>query len=197
MQNPYAPPGMQPPPAMPAYGAPAWVPPTIEGDRITVSKMAWWPACCVKCGATTPLKGRSQLFAYVPPWTYALLPLGLLPAAIVQMALTKRATITLPVCPTCDGRWSAATLAWRLSLLGPVLLGFGGLIVGASLDSGALMAIGGLLFFPGILIFPLLAHFLLVKPRTLRVLFMDDQVIKLAGVAPASLALFRGAPGPG
>jgi hypothetical protein len=168
--------------------------PLIEGDRVTISKFAWWPACCVKCGAMAGLQPRVQKYAWVPPWTYLIVPLGLLPAAIVQLVLTKRAALTHPVCAACNGRWTMANVGWRLSLLGPLFGGIGVVIAGASANSNALMALGGLLFFPGILIFPILAHFLLVRPRTLRALFIDDNVIKLAGVSAPALDFLRGGP---
>src|SRR5271166_3011092 len=107
--NPYAPPqaayGAYPV-APPGYEAP---PPRVEGDRVTVAKGYAFPPLCVKCG--TPgeqLRTRSQKFAWFPAWTYFLLLAGLLPLIIVQMVLTKRAHLLLPVCAPCNSRWTTA-----------------------------------------------------------------------------------------
>jgi hypothetical protein len=167
--------------------------PIIDGDAVTLSKLAWWPPCCVKCGTTADLGPRVQKYVWVPPWTYLLIPLGLLPAALVQMMLTKRAALTHGICAPCNTRWKMARVAWVASLLVPLLGGILGFIAGAAADSGALMAAAGLLFFPGIAIFPTLAHFLLVRPRTLRAAFIDDHVIKVAGVSAAALEMLRSA----
>lgn len=193
MQHPYSPPQPAPPGFAP-YPPQGLTAPLVEGDRVTLSKFAWWPACCVKCGAMTGLQPRVQNYGWVPPWAYLLLPLGLLPALIVLLAFTKRAALTHPVCAPCNARWTAANAAKRASLLVPIFGSIAGLLAGGWLGSTAVMVLAGLLFFPGILVFPLLAHFLLVRPRTLRALFIDDHVVKLAGVSPAALDLLRGGP---
>jgi hypothetical protein len=167
------------------------MPPLIDGDAVTLSKLAWWPPCCVKCGTTEGLGPRVQKYVWVPPWTYLLIPLGLLPAALVQMVLTKRAALTHGICAPCNARWRTARVAWVASLLFPLLGGFLGLLAGASANSGAAMAAAGLLFFPGILVFPTLVQFLLVRPRTLRAAFIDDHVIKVVGVSARALEMLR------
>lgn len=158
---------------------------------MTLPKMATWPPLCVKCGTPEAIGPRVQKYVWVPPWTNLLLLVGLLPAVIVQMILTKRATITHAVCGPCNSRWTQARAAWIASLLIPVVGGFSVLFAGIAIDSGWVMAIGGLLFFPGLLILPISAHFALVKPGTVRVTFMDDKEIRLQGIAPAVGETFR------
>jgi hypothetical protein len=169
------------------------MPPLIDGDAVTLSKLAWWPPCCVKCGTTEGLGPRVQKYAWVPPWTYLLIPLGLLPAALVQMMLTKRAALTHGICAPCNARWKIARVGGVASLLVPLLGGFLGLLAGAAASSGVAMAAAGLLLFPGIVVFPTLAHFLLVRRRTLRAVFIDDHVIKVAGVSASALEMLRAA----
>jgi hypothetical protein len=191
MNNPYAPPGTPNYPAPPAYGAPPWSPPVVNGDTVTLPKLAMWPPLCVKCGTPAGIGPRVQKYAWVPPWTNLLLLIGLLPAVIIQMILTKRATITHAVCGPCNARWTQARMAWVASLMIPLVGGIAVAIAGAAANSGWLMALGGLLVFPGILILPLTAYFALVKPGTVRVTFMDDREIRLQGIAPAVGEAFR------
>lgn len=191
MNNPYAPPGNPNYAAPPPYGAPPWSPPVVNGDTVTLPKLAMWPPLCVKCGTPADIRPRVQKYAWVTPWTYLLFCVGLLPAIIVQAILTKRATITHAVCGPCNDRWSKARAAWMASLLVPLLGGLVVFIAGASADSGWIMALGGLLFFPGILALPLTVHFALLKPGTVQVTFMNDREIRLRGIAPAVCEAFR------
>ena len=192
MNNPYAPPGPQNyAPQPPPYGAPAWVQPIVNGDTVTLPKLAMWPPLCVKCGTPADIRPRLVRYAWVPPWTNLLIFVGLLPALIVQMILTKRATITHAVCGPCNSRWTKARAAWVASLLVPV---FGGLLValvGGAANAGWIMVLGGLLFFPGILILPITAHFAFVKPDTVQVRFMDDRDIRLRGISQPVCEAFR------
>jgi hypothetical protein len=167
-------------------------PAQVFGDVITLSKFAQWPQACVKCGTQAGLVPRVQKYAWFPQWTYALLFLGLIPAAIIQAILTKRAQITHAVCAPCGSKWTMARVMYVLSLLGPVFGGIAIMMLGVAANTGAVVAIGGLLLFPGILIFPTIVHFAMVRPNTLRATFMDDHTISLAGVSPAVLQMMSG-----
>jgi hypothetical protein len=167
-------------------------PPVVEGSLVTMHKQAQWPPMCVKCATQSGLVGRNQSYAWFPPWTYLLIFGGLLPAAIVQMILTKRATLILPICGPCSSRWTMARVVYVLSIVLPIVLGIIVAMAGAANGSSGLMVVGVALMFPGLLVFPLLAHFLLIRPRTVRPVFIDDWVVKLAGVHPAVLDALRG-----
>jgi hypothetical protein len=190
--NPYAPPQTGGPlPAAPPghYFAP---PPQVQGKLLTIGKMYALPALCVKCATPGPLYGRAQAFGWFPAWTYFFFLLGPLPAIIVQLIVTKRATLNLPVCAPCNARWRTARVLRTLAIVGPVVGGLGLAMIGAATDSSLLMGIGFLLVFPGILaIIPV--DLLFVRPRTLRPKFIDDHVVTLEGVAPQMLeVLSRG-----
>jgi hypothetical protein len=136
------------------------------------------------------LYGRAQVFAWFPAWTYAFFLLGPLPVIIVQQIVTKRVTLTLPMCPSCNSRWRTARLLRTLAILVPIVGGLGLAITGAATDSLLLMGVGFLLVFPGILaVIPV--DLLLVRPRTLRATFVDDHVVTLEGVAPQVLEVLQ------
>jgi hypothetical protein len=189
--NPYAPPqsgGGPIPPAPPGYYFSP--PPRVQGKLLTIGKMYALPPLCVKCATPGPLFGRAQAFAWYPAWTYAFLLLGLLPAVIAQLILTKRATLNLPVCAPCNSRWRTARLLRTLALVVPIVGGLALAMIGAVTDTTLLMPIGFLLVFPGILaVIPI--DLLLVRRRTLRARFIDDDVVTLEGVAPQMLEVIQ------
>jgi hypothetical protein len=189
--NPYAPPqaaGGPPPPVPPGYYV--GPPPQVQGNLVTIGKMYALPALCVKCATPGPLYGRVQAFGWFPAWTYAFFLLGPLPAIIVQLILTKRANLNLPLCAPCNSRWRTARLVRTLAIVGPVLGGLGLAMIGAATDSTLLMGIGFLLVFPGILaVIPI--DLMMVRPRTLRAKFIDDHVVTLEGVAPQMLEVLQ------
>jgi hypothetical protein len=187
--NPYA------PPRAPAGFAPAGPsgygpPPRVQGDLVTIAKTYPLPPLCVKCARPDDLRGRTQQFAWFPRWTYLLVFIGLLPAVIVQAVLTKRATLNLPLCTSCNARWSQARLVRVLAFVVPIVVGLGLAFAGIATNLGFLGVIGFLLFFPGILaVIPI--DLLMVKPRTLRATFIDDQVVTLKGVSAQVLEVMQ------
>jgi len=188
--NPYAPPQA-------AYGAyPAGPveyavpPPRVEGPLVTIAKTCALPPLCVKCGTPDALRGRWQAFAWFPAWTYFLLFAGLLPLIIVQMAMTKRARLWLPICPPCNSRWTTARVLRSLAIIGPIVGGLGLAFAGVAMDQGFVVWAGVLLFFPGILVvIPI--ELLLQRPRILRAVFIDDRFVTLKGVSPQALDVMR------
>jgi hypothetical protein len=188
--NPYAPPqaaagAYLPPPH--GYVVP---PPRVDGDAVTLAKGYALPPLCVKCGTTADLRTRTQAFAWFPGWTYFLLVAGLLPMVVVQMAVTKRATLALPVCARCDSRWTTARVLRTLSVVGPVFGGLALAIAGAANDVMPLMGAGFLLVFPGVLaVIPV--ELLVQRPRILRATFIDDYWLTLKGFAPEAIEVMR------
>jgi hypothetical protein len=176
--NPYAPPH------------PAYQPPVVLGSRVTLSKQAPWPSLCVKCGVPHGLLPRTQRFQWFPPWTYALLLAGVLPFAIVQMVMTKRASVVLPVCAACNGRWTLARVLHSLAVILPIVLGLVIAGVGGANDWSVVLVGGFLLMTLGTIVLAVLTYYLLLLPRTLRAVYMDDWVMTIDGVAPAVLTVF-------
>lgn len=63
-----------------------------------------FPEVCARCGepATT---AKWKTMAWYPPWVNILLLVGVLPAAIVMMILTKRASVKVPFCAGHAWHW--------------------------------------------------------------------------------------------
>ncbi len=149
-----------------------------------------FPALCVKCARGDDLGTRTQAFAWFPQWTYALMLVGLLPAVIVQTILTKRATLHLPLCGSCSQAWKTARLLRTLAFVIPVVGGLGLAIAGFWAKTGFVSVVGFLLFFPGVLsVIPI--ELIVVRARTLRAVFIDNQVVTLKGVSPHVLEVMR------
>jgi hypothetical protein len=188
--NPYAPPqaAYAPlPPGSQGYVVPA---PRVEGALVTIAKAYPLPALCAKCATPADLRARSQTFSWFPPWTYLLALVGLLPMVIVQMVLTKRAPLAVPLCPRCNARWTMGRVLRTLSVVVPVLGGLVVAMIGAASGSSAVLIAGFLLIFPGILaVIPV--ELLVQRPRILRAVFIDDYYVKLAGFSPQVLDVMR------
>jgi hypothetical protein len=63
------------------------------------------PPVCLCCGAPSA-EYRSKNFSWHPPWIIVLIVLGLLPFAIVALVLTKRMTVSAPLCARHKGHWT-------------------------------------------------------------------------------------------
>jgi hypothetical protein len=166
-----------PPPSAPIFPA------QVDGEAVTVSKEAAWPARCVKCGTHADLGWRDQRYLWFPSWTYCLLVFGLVPAAIIQWMLTKRAGFTHAICKDCSARWSFARALYSSAFCVPVFGGLALVVAGVMKNSLDLIGLGGALLFPGLVIFPVAAYWLVLRPRIVRAVFIDDYVVTLAGVA--------------
>jgi hypothetical protein len=109
---------------------------------------------------------------------------------VVQMAVTKRAVFALPMCPSCNSRWTVGRVLRSLSILVPVLGGLALAIAGAANDVMPLMGAGFLLVFPGVLaVIPV--ELLVQRPRILRATFIDDTWVTLKGFAPQMIEVLR------
>jgi hypothetical protein len=83
------------------------------------------PDVCMVCGETTEVS-VPRTFYYVPGWTYWILIVGLLPAAILQIVLRKSMRVFTPL---CDQHYSHFTKRlWLSNILG-LLVVFG--LIGA------------------------------------------------------------------
>jgi hypothetical protein len=165
---------------------------TVEGDRVQWPLALALPNVCVKCGRTEGLAAREQRFRWVPPWTAFFLLVGLLPGAILQTLLTKRARLSLPICPSCNSRWSSAVLASRLALWGPLAITAVGCVLGVATNWGGIVAGAALLLLlPALLIGPALVYFVMMRPRSLRTTRIDSRAITLACLSPTVLEAAR------
>jgi hypothetical protein len=98
----------------------------------------------------------------------------------------------LPICSSCDSRWSRALLASRLALFGPFVIAAVGGVLGATTNWGGPIAVVTFLFLlPALLFGPALVYFLLLRPRSLRATRIDSDAITLAGLSPVVLDAAR------
>jgi hypothetical protein len=76
------------------------------------------PPSCVRCGArsTAPLR---RAFLWHAPWVYLLIVLGLVPYAILALALRKRIDLIVPLCAAHRARRrNLILLGWLMALGG-------------------------------------------------------------------------------
>src|SRR4051794_16880270 len=108
--NPYAPPQAGPSPYYGGPSAPFFA--RAEGENLVVSKTAFLPSVCVKCGAREPVPIQRRRTNYVfIPWYGRFF--GLLGMLLTQ----KKATLEMPICPPCSARRSQAVIVmWLVTL---------------------------------------------------------------------------------
>jgi hypothetical protein len=88
------------------------------------------PAVCMKCGAQATA-WKSKTFSWHPPWVYVLILAGLLPFAVVALALTQRRTLQAPLCAAHRGHW-----LWRQLI---VIGSFFALLIGGAIAVAVLI----------------------------------------------------------
>jgi hypothetical protein len=62
------------------------------------------PRICMRCGADANAE-KHRHFTWYPPWVNLLLLIGVLPAAIVAMVLTKKMHVYAPMCANHKNHW--------------------------------------------------------------------------------------------
>jgi hypothetical protein len=149
---------------------------------------------CLKCGARENLVRKRRRFQWVPPWTYILLVVSVLIGAIVMAIMRKRGTLDVPLCPSCKSRWTHATIAIVVALLGIFLVLPLVAVIGSSElvpeDSGPVIAV---LLMLGWLIGVVLVSRVYVRARTLWARRIENNYITVAGVHPEALAALAAA----
>jgi hypothetical protein len=153
------------------------------GEHVHVPRALTFPAVCVKCGTHEALRARRQNYTWVPPWTYLLLFVGVVPCAILQSIMMKRFAMVFPVCGPCDQRWKTARIWWPLSMLVPFFGGLGAAFLFGYADVGALVGLSLTIMFLGPFVAATLVHFLLVRRNTVTIAHADDFTVRLRGVA--------------
>jgi hypothetical protein len=155
---------------------------TFDGKLLTFDKAGMLPDICLKCGAPEPVVRRKHAFSYTPPWVYLMFPLCWLGALVTMAIIAKRATLMLPLCPSCNTRWRSAKIALLVSglaLLSPLFVGVFA-PVRQSDDAGAIILVVFLLTLT-VFIAVALGY---ARPRTVQAKKIDDVSITLGGVHP-------------
>ena len=196
--NPYAPPQPQYPQAQqqpygappPGWGATAY---QIVGSNLVALSEAPLPDVCLKCGARTDLARKRKKFQWVPQWTYVLLVLSLLLGAIAMAILQKRGTLDLPLCASCKTRWTHATIAIVVTVLGILLvLPLVGVVAAVLPDDvGPIVAVVLLLAW---LVAVVVVSRVYVRARTVWAKRIENNYITVAGVHPTALAALAAEP---
>src|SRR5437764_1390946 len=87
------------------------------------------PMVCMVCGEPAVEEVRRR-FAWHPGWVILLLPLGVLPYAVIAMALTKHVRADVPMCGRHRGYWTKRFLIFVGSFVA-LLAVIGGVLGGA------------------------------------------------------------------
>src|SRR5262245_60089385 len=89
------------------------------------------PGVCARSGEY-PTRRVRKTFSWHPSWVLLLLPVGLVPYFLVAMMLTKRMTVTLPLCDRHANHWLLRGIVIVGGALGLILvLGFGAALLEA------------------------------------------------------------------
>lgn len=133
------------------------------------------PRVCVITGQTEGVVFKPVKFAWYPRWIVVLVLLNVLIAAIVAMALTKKAKGTLPFSEEGWAQWKRGKLLFGLSLLGTVVILIGGIALLARTESPAPLLTAVLLS----ILLPIVTYALVLKNRAPVAKKIDDQHITL------------------
>ena len=81
-------------------------------------------AVCSICGTKNNVAIRGFQRTYTPNWVWLFLPLGILPAGILALALQVKHALSLPICAKCNQRHSSAGVVSWLSIIACIFLLF-------------------------------------------------------------------------
>lgn len=175
--DPYA-----PPTAPIARGVDLRVTAFVEDYKLAIKKGSTLPACCVRCGAPADTR-VSHRFSFTPRWVGFLFFLGGCFAVPVMLAVTKRASLDMPLCGPHAVAWKQGrTQRW---------IGLGVLLLGVGLGVGSLILeapeeVGLALIGAGLFVGALLA--VLASKQFLRADKVDDHYVYVVGVHPGAVA---------
>jgi ribosomal protein L40E len=93
------------------------------------------PAVCSICGANDNVVIRSLQRTYTPNWVWLFLPLGILPAGIIALAVQVKHTLLLPLCMRCNQRRSWAGVVSWFSIIACIFLIFMAIGLGVAFKS--------------------------------------------------------------
>lgn len=175
--NPYAAPAATTGATGIHYGAGAA---RLVGDVLVVRKDAALPAVCLKCGARDGVVYRPTNFQWTPVWARLMVVFCTLPGAIAMLVTTKKAALAVPLCPSCNARWSAAKNATVAGVVAILLGVFGFQLV----DDRSLLGLALLVTITAFVV----AMVGFVRPRMLQVQKIDAQELELKGFHPGAAA---------
>lgn len=137
-----------------------------------------FPRLCVRCGADAESDSR-QKFSWHPPWVILLILVALLVYLIVAVILTKKMTVTLPVCRRHRNHWLSRKLFVGLGLLFWVVYVIAAAVFADQLPKEAVPVLIGVGIFGGLgwLIAAVIFQNSAVKPKEI-----TDRYIELTGV---------------
>jgi hypothetical protein len=93
------------------------------------------PPVCYICGTNDHVDVRTIKRTYTPNWVWLFLPLGILPAAIIGLAVQVKHTFSLPICERCmQRRGFAGSVSW-LSIIVCIFLIIIACVVGVEMNS--------------------------------------------------------------
>ncbi len=188
--NPYEPP--QPPQVRPrvrvSYGAP--VTPTgqpgfyvhANGTGAVISKGAWLPDICVKCGSVESLTRKQRFFGYTPWWHYATACLGLIPFYAVQSS-TPGGGVWMCLCARCTSRYAWGARA-RNVIAVPILAWYLLVVCVYAMMSEGLLVAGAFFVMAMILWLPLVGLAALVVTK-----FSNPRMLVASEMAPFGMTL--------
>jgi hypothetical protein len=100
------------------------------------------PKVCIICGGQATERLRKR-FSWHPPWVIVLIVLGLLPYAIVAMALTESISVDVPLCSQHKRYW-LTKFGWFFASFAAILLvGIGSLVLAYYVHEKYRIEIGG------------------------------------------------------
>ncbi|MBK7400686.1 MAG: hypothetical protein IPJ34_31650 [Myxococcales bacterium] len=154
----------------------------VEDYKLAIKKGSTLPACCVRCGEPADTR-VSHRFSFTPRWVGWLFLLSWCFALPVMFAVTKRASLDMPLCSPHAVAWKRGrTQRWiglGVLVLG-VALGIVSLVVEAPEEVGLTLIGAGL--FVGILLA------VLASKQFLRADKVDEHYVYVVGVHPGAIA---------
>lgn len=154
-----------------------------HGADAVVSKGAWFPDVCVKCGGREALKRRTMFFAHRPWWVYLTACLGLIPYVALSGSL-QNGWVSATLCGRCGTRHFLGEQS-RAAIAVPILAWYALIVtLRFAVDGwipGALVALL-VVALPLSVVFALLVITQFSNPRVLVAKDIGWQTITLAGV---------------
>lgn len=140
----------------------------LDGKALVLSHDAPLPDVCMKCGAHDGITRREVIFSWSPVWVRYLI--FCIIGVLLQLLMRVRASFVVPLCPSCNARWSHA----RYATLGSI----GALVVALAGASFLQETYPKTRFLgAGMFAVAVLVHFAFVRPRTLPVHHLDENEI--------------------
>jgi hypothetical protein len=150
------------------------------------------PDLCMKCGAPAAVR-KQKTFSWFPPWVWILLLVcGLVPFAIVAMILTKRRTISVPLCEQHKNHWMWRTLVVVGGFFALIILGIAAMSATTDNPRGGDDLVGGLLCgasLVGLVIWLIAA--VILQATSIRASEITDRSMTLTGVSDIFIEAFE------